>query len=810
MSSWFTLNTGGREEDDARQTSALMAHDDLEDRRGADVEEGGTIFERASAFTSEFITDIFGEDEDEGKKKKKRSASPGKKGRSKSPDKRKTGRSKSPEKKRGRSKSPDKKAKGMAPGVDLTSEMDWWQTHADSGKGKKGSSGIGAVDKVAHMQEKAVQKSVKKTTKLADEAERAAHDMEEALAWMNENPLDLAGAIPDLASQDGSQISMPSVGKFKTVSDNIDLMGTLQSRTLRQNAPGGASVSSGTSIGAGKGKMNKKDARKAKEAEERTKKMRDAVSWWSKSSDVTHFGNLESDYRAANSEAATDMTGVVEWWADTGRFYQSDPDAKLARKIKKSLEKYKQKATAAEKKAKEMAETLKKWKKIGKSYTFKYQYYEDSMDKLRKINHLFDAWELKDLPSTYQVDPIDDPKGVEKLSQDIQKALQKYMNDNGNRSISGDEIATSEDFDKIKHILIQIRMKSVSPDTTSAEVEELITWYKNEGLKLDPVDVPSDDLVWFDKSKCLFMNWGVPLPKTKSEVDYVAKEIRESISYWSRNASTPEDMLEPFELQRMRKIKHIGNEMARFVTPKQAKSAAKQLEEVLGWWRVVGAHFNPEMSSPDEYAKFNILKGIFTDWKGGPRKFDGKATKDIEEALSWWTRNSHRGFDESNFQGDELEKFRAVKQALHIWREKAAASAKLDEMEAMDFARQIEEALEQWGAMKDLKKFTPLQQVFVDKVRGIFTAFKEAKDVDGDFLVWMRNPEAIKEVLDTVTEWKKLGGKVDMKDMPTIKVPREKQLMKNLFEAMIEWRRSGAYSDLELDEAEMIAKQALL
>ena len=40
------------------------------------------------------------------------------------------------------------------------------------------------------------------------------------------------------------------------------------------------------------------------------------------------------------------------------------------------------------------------------------------------------------------------------------------------------------------------------------------------------------------------------------------------------------------------------------------------------------------------------------------------AAKDVEDALSWWTRNSHRGFDEGNYSGDELTKFRAVKQAL--------------------------------------------------------------------------------------------------------------------------------------------------
>jgi hypothetical protein len=259
----------------------------------------------------------------------------------------------------------------------------------------------------------------------------------------------------------------------------------------------------------------------------------------------------------------------------------------------------------------------------------------------------------------------------------------------------------------------------------------------------------------------------------------------------------------------MRKIKHIAGEMARFSTPRQTTEASEQLQSILGWWRSSGSNFNPEMSSPDEFAKFNVLKNVLTDWKVGPRKLDDKAIRDIEDALTWWNRNSHRGFDESQFEGKDLAKFRAVKQALHVWRESAASSTKLDEIEAAGFVRQMEESLEQWGAMKDLTKFTPLQQVFVDKVRGIFAAFKEPEDVDGDFLVWMRNPLATEEILETVKEWKKLGGKIDMKDMPSIKTPREKKLMRSLLEAVVEWRRAGAYSDMALEEPNLVAKQIL-
>jgi hypothetical protein len=66
-------------------------------------------------------------------------------------------------------------------------------------------------------------------------------------------------------------------------------------------------------------------------------------------------------------------------------------------------------------------------------------------------------------------------------------------------------------------------------------------------------------------------------------LEQLSKELKDAVSFWKRNANTKVDMLEPLELQQLHKIKQLGQNMPKFLSPQQTKQAAEQLQDLMSY-----------------------------------------------------------------------------------------------------------------------------------------------------------------------------------------------------------------------------------
>lgn len=73
----------------------------------------------------------------------------------------------------------------------------------------------------------------------------------------------------------------------------------------------------------------------------------------------------------------------------------------------------------------------------------------------------------------------------------------------------------------------------------------------------------------------------------------------------------------------------------------------------------------------------------------------------------------------------------------------------------------------------------------------------------------MREKESAKDIRETIKKWTRLGRKVEMIDMPAIKSPEDRRKMKALFDSLVNWRRSKAFTDIS-GEVESVTKDIQL
>lgn len=665
-------------------------------------------------------------------------------------------------------------------------------------------SGIGGVKS---------QKTVQAAQHNADQAAQLASQMAAAMDWWKNGSADASAAAVDgeplnldldpldsdfLASPDDfAPIDLDAEVGFH----GFDILSTLRDRELTYE------------------RLGDKKGSSSRQVEARTQQMRDALSWWSTTAAANQkqYSLLDEPLQDYTAAAAQEMQEVVQWWSDSGRIYKSNDKARKAGKIRKLLvSKYRTKADNAEKLAAKMQQSLLWYQKHAHSYQKSYEAVQVQLDQMKKVNHLFDWWTDRDLPLDYKFDMGKDPRGAEKLARDLEKRMAEFLQ-LGQIPVFSDDVSPVDPFYKFQHALVDIAVKDIMYDPYKAqkEIDMVLNWWKVHP-NFDPhavEDVSAHDLAMYRKALTLFQQWGVPIPTNTQQAERLAKELQAAVNFWGRqcggNASVDEGDLEPYEREQLRKIRHVAVELRGCLTPEQASEAMSTLRDDLQWWRLFGAKYDAQSTSdPSAIARWDRLTQIFTDWKFGTDIAEN-AQKDLEEAIDWWLRHSSMSLKEADYVGDELVKFKKVKQAMLEWRGQGVGV--LAPEAAALYVTQMEKTFDRWEEIKDWTKFMPMDEFvaanLLDIVRGIV-----AKDFpDDEMMSYMRNPAVRKELRDLFQEWKSMGGKVNLIDMPGIKSdPTKAKKMQALLDAMLAWQRNRAHAELDdVEEAEYLAKEVL-
>jgi hypothetical protein len=104
------------------------------------------------------------------------------------------------------------------------------------------------------------------------------------------------------------------------------------------------------------------------------------------------------------------------------------------------------------------------------------------------------------------------------------------------------------------------------------------------------------------------------------------------------------------------------------------------------------------------------------------------------------------------------------------WRARGAAAELTVDQASMD-AMELGRALERWENIMDIARLGPNDKILVAKLKNVFGHFMVAMEdslSDRDLNNFMRDPKNIKLIRDSLAEWKHLGGKVKMAEMPSI------------------------------------------
>jgi hypothetical protein len=223
------------------------------------------------------------------------------------------------------------------------------------------------------------------------------------------------------------------------------------------------------------------------------------------------------------------------------------------------------------------------------------------------------------------------------------------------------------------------------------------------------------------------------------------------------------------------------------------------MKSLVGWWKAKGLIYDPESASADEVAQFATVHDLFSNWKLDSSPL---STTSIGEALSWWVRNQKgRGFDVDLYKGEDLEKVRPVTDALQQWQAKGATQPSdsfLPDLVAFN-AKEISAALARWDKIKDIPEedWTPDDRFIALRIKKLFDTFPD-KTEDNDIMIFMRKPEAVKMLQDTLD-----GSKTRMIDMPKLTDPDSRNRLTN-------WRRSKSFDDVGIiDEVAALVKDVL-
>ena len=661
----------------------------------------------------------------------------------------------------------------------------------------------------------AASKVQKKTA--ADEALKRATEMASAMAWLTspatsevesdsdeEEDKDEAKEVNwweqgDELSVDDEVSMFSNQTEFKT-EDMPDLMSLLKSKQDDEKEEGGKSKpdkkAKGKKVKGRKGKAAKQSVG-AQEAEQRTKKMAEAMNWWKDAhkQDVKSSGDVDVDM----DDGVGDMKRVVEWWS-MHRDYKPpsskefDPDVKKALKVTKALDGWDKAGLEAENRSKGLQDALSWWEKQGDVHVEDMKEFEKEQSTFKRVNDLFGGWELKGTPDQEweKFDPRKDVARAQKLAKDLGGCLDLLL--------LGD-FEDSEPINRLKDVMVDWRFKS---DNSAKDLDAALNWWIMNSESYDPLKASTEDEEMFEKARLLLAQFGL---KEGDPLDKRSKDMKDALALWAKYKDSPIEKLTPHQAEQMKKVKHALLQIRRNgLKEDDMRFMSAEMKQLMDWYRSDGFKLDVDRANKEEVEKFKKAKGLLTLWN---YKIDPTPAqlKDIADSLISLRR---KGYDPAVFdmyEGEEAEKFQRLQKAMVDWRLGSADSNDLYPEQAENTAKDIEDALTWWrdnGENFKPSKATKEQMFLAEKVKGIMDVWKPRQATQS--FTWMRSQKPSKEMQDAIDLLREHGMHFDVEKMNI--TPQERADLIKLKDAMMEWRRMNA-SNLSPKESEETVKDMI-
>jgi hypothetical protein len=635
----------------------------------------------------------------------------------------------------------------------------------------------------------------------ADEAQRRANEMANAMAWLSagDEPSPAPGSglftggdnwwEKDDASTGGDDISLFSANTDFKTQDMPDLMTMLhqkQEENLNAKLKGhpfgdDKSVASGPGYRAPVGP--------AKEAVERATRMGDALLWWQQNQ-VTHSGQVRLQNPA-------EMKKILAWWSANAGYVPPgapgfDADKGRAMKVLKILR--------GEQNAKGLNDALHWWSLHGQDYAASISLSELEQGIFQRVNDLFGGWQLKGLPQPEwtKFSAVAQKAQAVKRAQDLQACLEL---------VSSGRFETShphymQAINRVKDLMVDYQL---SQDKSALELEKVIKWWNSCASTFDPLTASESDLLQFRKCKGVLAKFGY---REGDDWESPRSRIQAALKLWTKYKDVDIQKLDADTAAQLKMVQMALMQLKRdSLTPEAMHDLASALKSSIDWYLDVGQAIT-ELANVDagEAVKFRNAEGLLTLWgyKVDPTP---EQLKEIADALIFFRRNGYDPKIFDKYDGEEGAKFQRLQQAMMDWRLSQAESCLLVGDEAEGVAKELEESLDWWvneGEDFSLKNARPADVFSAEKIKHLVDNWNPSP-LELTF-TWKRSKKACAEIQEAINLWRDNGKTFDM---GSIKLsPQEKASLSKLQEAFLGWRRQNA-SRLDKTEAEQTVKDMI-
>lgn len=649
----------------------------------------------------------------------------------------------------------------------------------------------------------------------ANEAERRANEMVDAMAWLNSPEAaakaasEADGNVPSdnwwenedepLSAGIADDVSIFSnASGFKT-SDNVPDLMTMLRQKQDENARDRELQEE--SENQRKRKLGKLRG-STKNARQQARKMGEAVAWWK---DTLNMDRSKTD---VVMDPLEEMKHVTDWWIANKNYIPVtdkafDKKKKKAMKIRKALGHAFLDELEEEKKARELKEALDWWQTQKPTHIDEMKDFEYNQTTFKKINSLFGQWELKGLPKqdweTY--DPRDDIEEAERRAKDIQGCVSMILNgDFDPENPRWNSAAMS----RVKDLIVESKFQD---DNSASDVEEALRWWRLNSNSFDPLVATKEDDIMFRKTKNLLALFGL---KEGEKFNSRNKEVKEALKIWARHKDTPMDKLKPDVAKSMKKMKHALLQLRRYSLERdEVIRSAQQINDIITWYRLDGKKIvDLETASLADADKFRKAQGLLSLW-GARINPSAEQLKEIADSLIYFRRNQYKPEIFDQFEGDEGAKFKKLEHAILDWRATAAESTKFfSQGEAESIVKEIESALHWWQTNcedDDIPEFNRPSDVYlVERVKVLVDKWDPTYSEAA--MTWKRTAKQSQEIQEAINLWRDSGKTFDLESL-NVK-PSQREVLIKLKDLMYEWRRTNA-SNVSEASAEHTVKEMI-
>ena len=648
----------------------------------------------------------------------------------------------------------------------------------------------------------------------ANDAQLRANEMADAMAWLSSPAAAAAAAAKETTStatsdnwwekEDDAGIDDVSIfsnaSQFKTGDEVPDLMTMLKEKQEENKKERERQEEMEND----KKRKGSKLHENTKNAKQQAKKMGDVVGKWK---DLYNDDGAKLSSLDVQIDPVEEMNHVVDWW-DANKDYLPISDKnfsknkKKAIKVRKVLDQVVPAELQAEKKARELVEAITWWQTQDNTYSEQMTDFERDQTTFLKVNDLFGGWELKGLPrqQSESFDSRDNSEEAKRRAKDLQGCLSIILNGYIDQV---DPRYNSAAVNRIKDLFVDWKFRQ---DNSASELEEALRWWRLNASTFDPSTATDEDDEMFRKAKDMLALFGL---KEGDRFDKRNKEMKEALKIWAKYKDTPDDKLDPFIVDALKKVKHALLQLHRnSLEAVEMQQMAIEMNAIMSWYREKGNTIQDlKAATKEDAVTFEKAHGLLTLW-GGKVDPTPEQLKEIADSLIHFRRNHYKPeiFDQSD--GEEGAKFKKLEQAMLHWRANSAESIEISPGEAEVIAKDIEGALDWWRTNSeddDIPEFKrPVDVYLAEKVKIVMEKW-HPQDTEST-MAWKRTKTTCKEIQDTIDLWRDHGMVFDVKSL-NIK-PSQREILLKLREIMLEWRRTNA-SNISEDEAELTVKEMI-